>query len=82
MSAWLELHTVLSMRLDAREAYRLMHNYRDEELQLRASIDVHAPAKWRVNGPLSNLTAFAEAFDCKVGAPSMMLPEDQRVTVF
>jgi hypothetical protein len=32
MSAWLELHTVLSLRLDATEAYRLMHNYRDEEI--------------------------------------------------
>ncbi|NLB14075.1 MAG: M13 family metallopeptidase [Gammaproteobacteria bacterium] len=74
--------------LDAAKRYYLSYaqlwrrNYRDEELQLRASIDVHAPAKWRVNGPLSNLTAFAEAFDCKVGAPSMMRPEDQRVTVF
>jgi hypothetical protein len=32
MSAWLEIHTVLSLKVDAREAYRLMHNYRDEEL--------------------------------------------------
>lgn len=31
-AAWLEIHTVLSMRVDAREAYRLMHAYRDEEL--------------------------------------------------
>ena len=55
-------------------------NYRDEELQLRASIDVHAPAKWRVNGPLANLTPFAEAFSCKAG--SMMRPKAERVTVF
>lgn len=57
-------------------------NYRDEELQLLASIDVHAPAKWRVNGPLSNLTPFAEAFHCKVGKDSMLRPEANRVTVF
>jgi hypothetical protein len=37
MSAWLELHTVLSLRLDATEAYRLMHNYRDEELAKAAA---------------------------------------------
>jgi hypothetical protein len=37
MSAWLELHTVLALRLDAREAYRLMHNYRDEELAKAAN---------------------------------------------
>ena len=57
-------------------------NYRDEELQLRSQIDVHAPAKWRVNGPLSNLTPFAEAFKCKVAKGSMMRPEAERVTVF
>jgi hypothetical protein len=35
-AAWLELHTVLSLRVDAREAYRLMHAYRDEELRKRS----------------------------------------------
>lgn len=74
--------------LDAAKRYYFSYaqlwrrNYRDEELQLRANIDVHAPAKWRVNGPLSNLSPFAQAFDCKVDAASMMRPEDQRVTVF
>ncbi|HET9049578.1 MAG TPA: M13 family metallopeptidase [Chiayiivirga sp.] len=57
-------------------------NYRDEELQLLARIDVHAPAKWRVNGPLANSTAFATAFRCKVDAKSMMRPLDARTTVF
>jgi hypothetical protein len=32
MSAGMELHVALSMRLDAVEAYRLAHNYRDEVL--------------------------------------------------
>lgn len=74
--------------LDAQQRYFLSYaqlwrrNYRDEELQLRSRIDVHAPAKWRVNGPLANLSPFAEAFKCKVGAGSMMRPEAQRVTVF
>ena len=57
-------------------------NYRDEELQLLSRIDVHAPAKWRVNGPLANLAPFAEAFKCKVGKNSMMRADKDRVTVF
>lgn len=57
-------------------------NYRDEELQLRARIDVHAPAQWRVNGPLANSTAFAKAFKCKPGKLSMMRAEKERITVF
>ncbi|KAB2975989.1 hypothetical protein F8R89_30750 [Streptomyces sp. SS1-1] len=32
MSARMELHVALSLRLDAKEAYRLAHNYRDEVL--------------------------------------------------
>lgn len=31
--------------------------------------DPHPVAKYRVNGPLSNLTAFREAFQCKADAP-------------
>lgn len=57
-------------------------NYRDEELQLLSRIDVHAPAKWRVNGPLANLDAFADAFDCKVEAGSMMREKNDRVSTF
>lgn len=74
--------------LSAAQRYYLAHarlwrrNYRDEELQLLSRIDVHAPAKWRVNGPLANLTPFATAFSCKVGKDSMMRAEKDRVTVF
>ena len=31
--------------------------------------DPHPVAKYRVNGPLSNLSAFQEAFQCKADAP-------------
>ena len=31
--------------------------------------DPHALPRWRVNGPLSNMPQFAEAFDCKEGQP-------------
>lgn len=57
-------------------------NYRDEELMLLARVDVHAPAKWRINGPAANLASFAEAFQCKPGASSMLRPEAERVSIF
>lgn len=31
--------------------------------------DPHAAARWRVNGPLSNMPQFAKAFGCKAGQP-------------
>ncbi|MEW6361369.1 MAG: M13 family metallopeptidase [Pyrinomonadaceae bacterium] len=31
--------------------------------------DPHAAARWRVNGPLSNMPQFAKAFGCKTGQP-------------
>ena len=39
------------------------------EARMRALTDPHSPAQWRVNGPLSNLTEFAQAFQCKPGDP-------------
>ena len=37
--------------------------------------DPHAPGRWRVNGVVANMPAFAEAFGCKPGAP--MAPEQR-----
>jgi endothelin-converting enzyme/putative endopeptidase len=42
---------------------------RPENARLRAVTDPHSPAQWRVNGPLSNLPEFAQAFQCKAGDP-------------
>jgi putative endopeptidase len=41
----------------------------DRDSALIASYDKanHAPAKWRVNGPLANMPAFGAAFACKAG---------------
>ena len=29
----------------------------------------HSPGRWRILGPMSNMTAFAHAFGCKPGDP-------------
>jgi len=40
---------------------------RTRELRVQVRTNEHAPAKYRVNGPVSNLPAFAQAFACKQG---------------
>jgi putative endopeptidase len=42
---------------------------RPEQLRTRITVDPHAPAVWRTNGPVSNMPAFAKAFNCKPGDP-------------
>ncbi|HMA25565.1 MAG TPA: M13 family metallopeptidase, partial [Gemmatimonadaceae bacterium] len=42
---------------------------RPESMKSRVTVDPHAPERWRVNGPLSNMAAFASAFGCKTGDP-------------
>jgi putative endopeptidase len=51
-----------------------VHN-RDARLRTRVTVDPHAPERWRVNGPLSNVPAFAKAFGCKAGDPMVRPPE-------
>lgn len=51
-----------------------VHN-RPERLRTRVTVDPHAPENWRVNGPVSNIPAFAAAFHCKPGDP-MVRPAD------
>lgn len=41
----------------------------------------HAPAKWRVNGPLANLPAFGQAFACKGRVP-MQRPSKEQVSLW
>jgi len=55
--------------------------YRDEALRLRAVTDPHAPAPFRVNGPLSNMAEFAASFRCAEGAP-MVRPAASRCEVW
>jgi putative endopeptidase len=49
---------------------------RPEQLRTRVTVDPHAPERWRINGPLSNILAFAQAFGCKEGDP-MVRPKDR-----
>lgn len=41
----------------------------DEYARMQVQTDPHSAAKFRVNGPMSNLSEFAEAFSCPVGSP-------------
>jgi predicted metalloendopeptidase len=54
---------------------------RDESARMLAVTDPHSPAKFRVNGPLSNLPEFYEAFGVKNGDP-MKRPENQRPAIW
>ncbi|GAA5080078.1 M13 family metallopeptidase [Lysobacter panacisoli] len=52
-----------------------------EAAQQRAATSVHAPGKWRTNGPLRNEPGFGEAYACKAGS-AMQLAADQQVRLF
>jgi hypothetical protein len=52
-----------------------------ELARLRAQVDPHSPAKFRVNGPLSNMPEFAAAFQCKEGDP-MVRQADKRCQIW
>lgn len=49
---------------------------RPEQLRTRVTVDPHSPAEWRVNGPVSNMAAFAKAFHCKPGDAMVRPTED------
>jgi len=41
---------------------------RPEAARVRAKVDPHSPAKWRINGVVVNMPEFEKAFACKPGA--------------
>ena len=45
-------------------ARRRRRSYRDV-----AQSDPHAPPQWRVNGPIADVPAFAQAYQCKAATP-------------
>ena len=54
---------------------------RPEYLKMQVNTDPHPPWMWRVNGPLSNIPAFAQAFACHAGDP-MVRPEAIRAAIW
>jgi putative endopeptidase len=51
-------------------------NDRPEDLRVRAMIDPHSPAQYRINGVVVNMPQFGKAFSCKPGQP-MVKPADK-----
>ena len=58
-----------------------MINDRPEGIANQVKSDVHSPAKFRVIGPLSNMTEFYSAFGIKEGDP-MYRPENLRLKIW
>jgi putative endopeptidase len=62
-------------------AYAWMVNANKEALTQQVMMDVHAPAQFRINGPLSNYNEFYKAFDIKKGS-KMWQPDNLRVQIW
>ncbi|MFK7004325.1 metalloendopeptidase [Flavobacterium covae] len=62
-------------------AYAWMVNVKPEALAQQLIEDVHAPARYRINGPLSNIDIFYETFKIKEGT-KMFIPKDDRVIIW
>jgi len=56
-------------------------NFTDGELRVRLETDPHAPANFRANATPSNMPAFAQAFECKVG-DRMVRSDGDRVVIW
>lgn len=61
--------------------YAWMVNATKEALSQQVMMDVHSPAQFRINGPLSNYSEFYKTFDIKEGS-KMWQPENLRVQIW
>jgi putative endopeptidase len=63
--------------------YALSWLFQEQEARLRRSLlsDVHAPAKWRVLGPLANIPEFYQAFGVKTNQ-AMWRPAEERAKIW
>jgi putative endopeptidase len=62
-------------------AFEWMKNERPESVANQVKSNVHSPAKFRVNGPISNMPEFYEAFSVKQG-DSLWVPDNLRVKIW
>jgi len=62
-------------------AYAWMVNIKNESLAQQIMTDVHAPAKYRINGPVANMPEFYKAFNVKPG-DKMYQPDSLRVVIW
>ena len=73
--------------LSAEERYFLAYGYAwmvnatKESLAQQIILDVHAPAQFRINGPLANVPEFYKTFDIKEGS-KMWQPDSLRVQIW
>jgi putative endopeptidase len=56
-------------------------NAREEYLRRQVLTDTHSPGRFRVNGPLTNMPEFHEAFKCRAGS-KMFRPENERAKIW
>ncbi|MEO8515333.1 MAG: M13-type metalloendopeptidase, partial [Flavobacterium sp.] len=61
--------------------YAWMVNIKPAALSQQMMTDVHAPAKYRINGPLSNIPEFYKAFNIKEGS-AMRQSDTDRVVIW
>lgn len=61
--------------------YAWMVNVKSEALAQQIMTDVHSPARFRINGPLSNIDAFYQTFPIKEGS-KMFIPQKDRITIW
>ncbi|HEY3452860.1 MAG TPA: M13 family metallopeptidase [Myxococcales bacterium] len=54
---------------------------REPYSRMLVTLDPHSPPRFRVNGPLSNIPEFAQAFSCQAGSP-MARPSEKRCEVW
>jgi putative endopeptidase len=52
-----------------------MNNVRPDAIAVQVKTDVHSPSFLRVNGPVTNVQAFYDAFDVKPGDAMYRAPE-------
>ena len=56
-------------------------NVREQTAKQLITIDPHSPSQYRVNGPMSNLKEFKEAWHCKDG-DNMVRPDSVKVVIW